>query len=52
MELVSFLDGLKMLDRQLIKFFQKKIAEELPEGVQLSKDGCIVDLSIMMKMLG
>ncbi|MCB0584391.1 MAG: hypothetical protein KDD06_03565 [Phaeodactylibacter sp.] len=47
-----FLDGLKMLDRQLISFFQKKIAEVLPEGVHLSKEGCTVDLRIMMAAFG
>ena len=49
---LHFLDGLNMLDRQLINFFQKKIAEVLPDGVQLSKDGCIVDLGLMMAAMG
>ena len=47
-----FLDGLKMLDRQLINFFQKKIAEALPNGVHLSKAGCTVDLRLMMAAMG
>lgn len=47
-----FLDGLKMLDRQLIGFFQKKIAEALPDGVRLGKEGCAVDLKVMMAASG
>lgn len=47
-----FLDGLKLLDRQLIGFFQKKIAEVLPDGVHLSKEGCTVDLRLAMAASG
>ena len=47
-----FLDGLKLLDKQLINFFRKKIAEVLPDGVHLSKEGCTVDLRIMMAASG
>lgn len=47
-----FLDGLKLLDKQLIGFFSNKIAEVLPNGVHLSKDGCAVDLRIMMAASG
>lgn len=47
-----FLDGLKLLDKQLINFFSKKIAELLPNGVQLSKDGCTADLRILMAAAG
>jgi len=47
-----FLEGLKILDRQLINFFQKKIAEVLPDGVHLGKEGCTVDLRLMMAATG
>ncbi len=47
-----FLDGLKLLDKQLLNFFSNKIAEVLPNGVHLSKDGCTVDLRIMMAASG
>ncbi|MCO6479605.1 MAG: hypothetical protein J5I94_23420 [Phaeodactylibacter sp.] len=47
-----FLDGLKLLDRKLIGFFQKKIAEVLPDGVHLSEEGCKVDLRVAMAASG
>ncbi|HQU60005.1 MAG: hypothetical protein KDD02_02015 [Phaeodactylibacter sp.] len=48
----QFLDGLNLLDKQLINFFSKKIAEVLPDGIHLSKEGCTVDLRLMMAVMG